>query len=258
VYHLKKEIKNKEFEIYFVNDLHIGLKGFREKDFIKNVRDPILKGKNKYWIGLGDYIEGRSPSHKFYDAAARDVDVNDQLKKMSDLLKPIAPKCLGMVIGNHERSVLRETTIDIVMNFCCNNNIPYAGNVGLLDISNGRGQVKSLLFAHGSGGGVTKGGPLNKAVNYTQYWDADMYFQGHSHSLSSAVVDKHERDSNNAPTFRATHVTVCGSFLSGYPNGSNSYEETMNLPPNGIGFVKVSFDSELEPEIHIKAINVSK
>jgi len=258
MYHLKKEIQSKEFTITFVNDLHIGLKSFREKDFIKHVLNPIKRNKNAYWIGLGDYIEGRAPHHKFYDASAREVDINDQIRKMSDLLKPVANKCLGMVIGNHERGIIKETTIDPVMNFCYDNNIPYAGEVGLLDITNGRGQKKSIVFAHGSGGGITKGAPINKAVIFTNYWDADLLFFGHHHSLSTAAVAKPTRDANGAPTWKPGYVTICGTMLSAYPQGRSSYEEGMCLPPNEIGYAKVTFDEELNPSISINAIEVKR
>jgi len=256
VFHLTEEITDKEFEIYMINDLHIGLKGFREKDFIKHVRDPILTGKNKYWLGLGDYIEGRSPHHKFYDSAARDIDINDQLRRMSELLKPIADKCLGMVIGNHELSIVRETTINPVMNFCYDNKIPYAGNIGLLDLTNGRGQMKSIAFAHGAGAGSTKGAPVTKASIFTQYWDCDLLFLGHHHSLSSAAVSKHRRAEDNSPSRKIGYVTICGSFLSAYPSNGESYEETLLLPPNEIGYAKVCFDDELNPSITIQAIDL--
>lgn len=113
--------------IVFLGDTHIGHPGFRD-DILDDLIYEIEKDPNCYFIGLGDYIEGRPPAHKFYDPASP-MNVGEQYEYFFSKIRPIIDRCLGLHIGNHEFGTIQQTTINPVKNFCADNDIPYLGDL---------------------------------------------------------------------------------------------------------------------------------
>lgn len=236
--------------IVLVGDLHIGVKGFRE-DILQDIISEIKK-PNTYWIGLGDFVEGREPGHKFFDNDEVEMCVGDQYKAFFAYMRPYSKKCLGIVRGNHEENLIRKTTIDNLSMFCADNGITYFGDLGRLVITNDK-QTCTFLIHHGAGGGIKVGSSLNKAVDFAKSYQAEVITIGHYHKLAHYISSTGYVNKELMQRWKPCHVILNGSCFEGFKDGSiGSYAERMMCSPNALGYAIVTLDKDLEPQVVLK------
>lgn len=234
---IQKKIQIKDYmKIVIVSDLHIGLKGCR-MDIIDDIIE-YLKDPSTYWIGLGDFIEGREPSHKFYDPLEVTMTVGEQYETFFNLFRPYADRCLGIVNGNHESSLIMKSTINPLQMFCTENKITYGGTTLRLMFEGESGGTMSLIANHGAGGGSKVGGNLNKAVEYGKTFNADIVTLGHYHRLAHTEEVKSFEDDEGRIHWKPMSVILNGCAVEGYQDeGFGSYVERKMLPPCALGYV---------------------
>lgn len=226
--------------VVFISDVHCGHSGFRP-DIFDDVVKYIKETPNTYWIGLGDYVEGREPGHKFYDAYAP-MEVGQQYDYVLDRLRTIADKCLGMHIGNHEATLIQKTTINPIKTFCVENGIRYLGDVGRT-VLRVNGRRYTILTAHGAGAGSKVGGNMNRLVDWAKtFTDVDVVCVGHYHKLAVSCELSGYIDRNGLQRWSECYVIISGSMLEAYHDGSDgSYVEKAMLPPSVLGYAEVRF-----------------
>ena len=230
----KKISLNSDARVVLVSDLHIGLKCCRF-DILDDIIEE-LKKPNTFWIGLGDFIEGREPSHKFYDPNEVTMTVGEQYELFFKMFRPFADTCLGMVHGNHESSLIMKSTINPLQMFCTENRITYGGTTIRLIFEN-RGSSISLIANHGAGGGSKVGSSLNKAVDYGKTFNADIVTLGHYHRLAHTEEVKSFEDEEGKIHWRPMTVILNGCIVEGYQeDGFGSYVERKMLPPCALGY----------------------
>jgi hypothetical protein len=103
-------------------------KACAEKEVLKT-RDEILNDPFTFWIGGGDYGEfiGFGDAKRFDpDSVSERVSVADlaRLGKMTyeqirDLFEPIKHKCLGLIVGNHEKQYMRRQQQEDLHGWLC-------------------------------------------------------------------------------------------------------------------------------------------
>jgi hypothetical protein len=242
----------KHFErirIVFVSDLHIGLKGFREDIFDKILDE--LKDPNTYWIGGGDYIEGRNPSAKFFDYDENTMSVQEQYDYFFAKVQPYLDRCLGLHVGNHERALIKDTTVDPLKSFCLIHKIPYLGGTAITTLSYGRFKYR-ICTLHGAGGGAKVGSNLNKLTDYLANFDADAVVCGHYHRLALNYALKPYTDDLGKHRWRNVSVILSGSCLDGYRDDGVGYAEVNMYPPTILGYATIDLDNELNPNVVLK------
>lgn len=231
--------------IVFIGDTHIGHPGFRP-DILDDIVYEIESDPKCYFIGLGDYIEGRPPAHPFYDVRSP-LDVGDQYNYFFDKIRPIADRCLGLHIGNHEFGTIQQTTINPVRNFCLDNDIKYLGDVGRTVIELPRGKSYTIVTAHGSGGGTMVGGNINKIVNWSisTFTDVDAVVVGHFHKLAVSTELSGYVGKDGLQKWGETYVILNGACLEAYGNGSEgSYVERKLLRPSVLGYAELKTEEK--------------
>lgn len=244
----------KSDRIVLVGDLHIGTKGFRE-DIFNDILGELSKPRTR-WVGLGDYIEGREPSHRFYDFEESTQTVGEQYNYFFENIEPYADGCLGMVHGNHEISLINRTTLNPLQNFCIGSNINYFGDTGYITLNPERendGYINPLrmVITHGAGGGSTVGASLNKINNFAKNFIGDIVCVGHYHKLCSNIevqpVIRH-----GVHTWAPKLIVMNGSCLEGYREGGlGSYVEKKMLPPQALGYAIIEIDEEIRPSARL-------
>lgn len=212
-------------KLVLVSDLHIGLDGFRTDLWKKQLEDM----KDAYWIGLGDIVEGRPPSHPFYDATTVQCDIQDQYNMFFKDVKPHAKRCLGLLLGNHETGHVRQFTLNPIKTFCEDNDIPYLGDMALLTLKN-KGRKFKILAMHGAGGGAQIGSAINKLGNFAKNFNCDLACCGHFHKPALAV-DK-------------SYNVINGSLLDGFA-GAGSYAQQKMLMPGIPSYTVIYFTDSL-------------
>ena len=114
----KRTIQHKSLKdrirLYPLGDSHVGARSCCEKDLAARVAeidaDPLA-----FWVGMGDYCEFINRRDPRFTPAALATwitleDLSDisarQIERFNDIIEPIRTKCLALVQGNHETSIL--------------------------------------------------------------------------------------------------------------------------------------------------------
>ena len=235
--------------IVFISDLHIGLSGFRDDIFDEILKE--LKKPNTYWIGIGDYVEGRNPKAKYFDYDENTMSVQDQYDYFFAKIAPFKDRCLGLHVGNHERGLIRESTIDPLKSYCLLNKIPYMGGTAITTLKKGK-KTHRVCTLHGAGGGAKVGSNLNKLNDYLMNFEADTIVCGHYHKLAESYGMKPYMDDTGKHRWRYTRVVLNGSCLDAYSNKGSSYAEVGMMAPNALGFAVLVLDEDMNADVELK------
>ncbi len=232
---------------------------------LKSVIDYGVK-HNAFFIGMGDFVDMESPSSRsalkfsgVYDSVVDAIDakaqeLEDELKK---ILEPTIGKWLGLVQGHHYHEYQDGTTSDT--RFANYLKTKFLGDVGIVHLpfkpKNSHHQIPTIdiFVTHGSGGGAAPTSALNKLVNFSKGFIADIYLTGHHHKLSAlslarikAVFPKGVYGVEGWLEEEPYYLASTGSFLKGYLQGSQkdgraqgAYPEKANMNPLALGAIKI-------------------
>ncbi len=211
-----------------------------------------------YYIGMGDAIDLASPSNRQRILSARLYDTATDVieEKAMDLvhelyegvLKPTRGKWLGWVQGHHWYPLKAGDTTD--MRLCQLLDTTFLGTSAFIRLQlryrKDTSQTITCWVHHGCGGGVKASSPLNKLENILPYWDADLFFIGHSTKQASAPINRVSArwDLRSGPALihRKILMIGTGSFSKSYIQGAaqgqiprGGYAEEKMLNPNTLG-----------------------
>ena len=195
------------FRLYPLGDVHVGASGCDETMFAATVAE-IEADPCAYWVGMGDYIDAirRNDPRFSIDELAEWVTVPDlrdlaaaQRARFLEMTRPIWPKCLALLSGNHEESVLRWDERDVYHEIvsAIKPETPHEnltlGYTGFLRLTFGRlaGKTKrppstklDVWTHHGHGGGRLEGAKALTMQRAMWAFDADLHMMGNTHSKS--------------------------------------------------------------------------
>jgi len=166
--------------LVYLADLHNGTKNFDE-DRCKKLISWIAAKPWAYWIGGGDYCEAITVKDKRFDPNAIHPKYIDKLgdiitaeyNDVRDLLKPIAGKCIGLHLGNHEDTIYREYSRDIVNELCEDLSTTNLGASAMtrLKFMEGKKEIYSCVVhsEHGHMSGRKPGGKVNSIEDKSKY-----------------------------------------------------------------------------------------
>lgn len=252
------------FTIYPLYDMHVGSIACDEKLLDGRVQE-IADNPLAFWIGGGDYCDFIIRDDKRYRtsgvakwARGHDDIVRAQLQRLMGLIKPIRHKCLLLIKGNHEDSIMshyeRDIYADIVENIMPA--VPpgqYRGNlapgvVGYMVIQfKPHGDGKAWRFTawchHGYGGGRYAGAKMLNIERELALRDADVVLVGHTHARAVWAGA-----TTSAAGYSQPKGAVCGSFFRSYGH-FETYAARKGYPPGPIDTVPLIINPELR-EFH--------
>jgi predicted phosphodiesterase len=268
--------RNDEFKLVYFSDIHWLAKACAEKEVRKQIAE-ILADPFTFWIGGGDYGEfiGFGDAKRFDpDAVAEHVTVQDLARlgkvtytQIRDLFRPITHKCLGLIVGNHEKQYMRRqqqedlhgwlcTELGVAdLGYSCFMDVVFCRTTGIktpelrATFPPRRGPVRyneqnsfRVWCHHGAGGAQTKGGKINRLVSFMRNFEADVFFMGHVHDQMGARLTPLCANEDCTKIRNRTRLgVISGSYLKTYAQGVTSYGEQKGYEPVTLGaaWVKV-------------------
>lgn len=240
---------NDPIHLWCLGDLHFGHIN-HDYDKLKYVKKEIMKDPYAIVIITGDNVDGRMPDHKYFDLEQVDPQIKmnkfmaNCYEAFEDFVSDLAPKVVGIHIGNHELKVNR--VFAYVENICSTVNCEYLGYRALSILStknspSGKSQMAYRIFStHGSGGGRKSGSKVNRIEDEALSSQCDIYIQGHTHFLSCINGVTHTPQLSEGRVFireRPQIFVNTGSFLKSYKEGTYNYAEKNSYKPQPTGCV---------------------
>lgn len=244
-----KVITIRAAEAHILNPLHA------DREFDNFVEEQVAD-KNSYCIFPGDFIEDDRPSTRLRRAGmfldrreAWGLDDKQHMtyldQKVIPMVKRMAPRCLGMLDGDHFK--MYSTGLTSTQYICMKAGIPYLGERGcwmhLLFTAPWKSEkAYNLLFklvvVHGNGAGQTYGADVNKLNSLLEtYVGADLIIAGHTHKLDQVKNTGIDTNKNGTEmVFKTRGAFRCGSFLKSVVSGDTSYAERAGYRPLPIGY----------------------
>ena len=262
-----------EFTIWNLSDLHYGNKGCA----IDKLHEDILRIRSDpraFWLGGGDYAEfiGLTDRRFDPDAVAEQLTVADMgrlghvlMQRVKEMLWPIRHKCLGLLMGNHERQyMVSKDQLDLHGWLCTELEVPNLEYSALMDVvfvrrptkapmltrlAPRRGDNTSEVFrffvAHGAGYAATPAGKLKRLIDFMTNIEADVYMVGHVHDQSGRRQVRIAANGGCTKLIQREAVgVISGSYLKTYAQGVTTYGEQKGYAPTTLGasFVRIRPD----------------
>ncbi len=221
-----------------IADLHIGDPLFDEKKFLR-FRDWICQTPNTYCILLGDVLNCATKG-SVSDIYGEKMNPQEAKKYAVKLLEPIKERILGMVFGNHEKRIWKDSGSDVTEDLSMLLNVPYGAEGMLLNVKLGehhnKGRLNYIIYAtHGTGAGRTPGAKTNTLKRTSEIVLADIYVIAHVH-FAETFADYYfvpDVRHKKIDRIKRQYVSV-GSFLNW-----GGYSEEQMLTPTKTGTAKI-------------------
>jgi hypothetical protein len=221
-YKLKSGIEH----IVPLGDMHYGAKNCDVKEFKKTIKK--IADLDAKVILMGDLIDNASKTSVGAGVYEQDYNPTEQISNLVELLQPIKKNILFSVIGNHEARELSEG-IDLSKIIADSIGCDYAQYVGVGRLFNKN--ISYDIFAwHGATGAATVPGKLRPIMQKSEWFDADIYLQGHVHELYHVTEIKRFYDGDDLKD-KLKHFVLTGSYLK----YDGSYAEQKGLKPCKMG-----------------------
>jgi len=187
--------------LFGLGDLHTASAAFEEKRCNEAI-SYIAETPNSRWIGMGDLGECINIKDKRFDQKCvrepfrSNLHIYYQLeaRELEKLLAPIADKCFGILVGNHEDKLRQNYGYDLTMELCDRfgwKNLSMEAGLWLnIQRQGGHNSVITIFATHGYGGGRTVGQAINKLMNTSADFEANIYMMGHDHKQGAANGEK--------------------------------------------------------------------
>lgn len=252
-------VQGERLTITGFGDPHIDSELFDRAKFEHEV-DRQIKDKHSYCIFVGDITEDDRPSTRqrrkdSHSDRPEALTLDDQKhmlwldQKIIPIFKKLAPRCLGMLDGDHFREY--NSGITSTQYICLKTGIPYLGErmaalrLRLSPKVNGKTKTSTIraydiLVTHGAGSASTPGGDLNnllkKLVGFADY---NLVLSGHTHKLVSFQQPIQGLSKSGTLTERIFTVARCGTFLKSYKQNKKGYAEYAEYTPLKTGCARI-------------------
>ena len=262
-------------KIWNLADIHM-MNAACDEDRLRHDIEVIKNDPYSFWIGGGDYVDYIGYSDKRFDpdAVAPWVSVSDLgrlgqigLEKCRDVFMPIRHKCLGLLLGNHEKKHELMTEHNGWHGWLCKEldvpDLQYSAMFHLtfyrltdideptlsfkLKQKNGgtSGWTQTIFAHHGAGYASTPGGKLNRLIRFMHSFDADVFFCGHVHDdISKKFIQLSISRDGKSLMEKVKLGTITGSYLRTYAQGCTTYGEQRGYEPVPLGAVSVTFEPD--------------
>lgn len=211
------------------------------------MRDYCLEHKI-YVLGMGDYIEAGLRESVGDSVYQQDLNPDKQLEFIIDFFEPLANAglLLGLIAGNHEARILKNTSINVVKIMARTLKVPYL-HYACWNLFYVGKESYTVYALHGSTGSRFVHTKLKALVDISHNFDADLLLMGHVHELTDASLIVQQVDKKRKMvTERKKFLVVTGHYLK----YDRSYAQEKGLPVGKMGSPKIKLFAN-KKDIHI-------
>ena len=225
-----------------LGDIHLGDPNC-DVERLKGTIEYIRKSKDLVVLGMGDYINAALKS-SVSDVYGSRLTPEEEYEEIIELLEPIKDKFLGLLTGNHEYRIQKDTSIDMTKMMASELDVPYFGwgcflkfSVGVNPSHHGRNPSYTIFATHGSSGATTESGRANAMKRLMFSNSADLFLMGHVHHMSPLIVSPYRYyDTRNKCLKEGKRY---GVFTGHFLNYTGSYAEMKGYSPGKAGVPKI-------------------
>lgn len=228
-------------------DVHLGNHLHAAKQFLRDVERIAAQRFTLSWNG-GDLLENNvlgSP-----EVFGQDKPPEGQFAEALELIRPILPKLLFAITGNHEARTWKVAGFSIAKMLAEKMGLEYFPDYCFLTIM-WRGNRFRGVIHHGSGASATPGGQRNAARKDMPWTKADFYWTGHLHQAMADLIYQQEYNQRtNRLHTRQGLVIISPSYVKYY----GGYAAAKRLGPGTLGTTPIRLypDGTVEAVIRAK------
>lgn len=228
---------HEELNIIPIGDLHIGAPNFNSS-VLENKLEWIDKHReNTRIILMGDLAETATKDSVGAGVVEQTENAQQQIYKAKNYLYDFRDLIDGIITGNHEQRIYQKSGVDLTDIFADIMGLreKYLRYQGVIKYAWNKRSYHVSVW-HGSGGGSTPGGAMNRLQKQAETVFADVYLMGHVHRRQVHTKMIYVPNEQNKRMKRIKQVfVVTGSAL----DYDGSYAEEKGLSPSEMGFPKI-------------------
>ena len=261
----KRTSRSDVFSIIPLGDIHIGAAACDET-LLRQVVKRIQDDPHCYWIGMGDYADFINVKDKRFSAGtlAKWLTVKSltdlagaQIKRFTEIVNPIAPKCLALLCGNHETKLTemseRDVFADIITNIKKNGGMKETDKLGLgysgwlmlrFSAPSQGTSANTVTFTFNLHHGFVSGRLAGAKALEMQRWlwtqNADVVIFGHSHNTAIQPEAIESCDKAGVVSLVKRRGCYSGTFLRNTIEDAVTYSEMKGFLPLPLGGVEIT------------------
>ncbi len=172
-----------------------------------------------------------------------------ELEYLQEILKPITPKLLGAIQGNHELELQDTWNQNVHGTLCRKLHIRDLGYSALVRMNfawerkgGAQEQGIDIYLHHGWGGGRTDGADLARFSELERDYEADWYIAGHTHRYMAAKALRYRLSPRTGKLEGVVRLRGrSGTFLKTIVEGARNYPEKKAMRPLVTGALCVRY-----------------
>lgn len=201
-----------EIVVYFANDIHVGSGEFSSRKW--DAFEKLLEPKNAYVMFVGDQLENALRNAK--SDSYRGMRPHEEKEWWIKHLRPIAPKTICLIDGNHEQRTSKDTDMFPLYDIALAVGIEdrYRSEAAFVDIGVGKRCPSSNRQYRYVGYAVHKAQNNLKYGTVDGVWNVDFCVSAHKHAPADLPHGYLVYDGKNKSiSERTVENIVSGSFL---------------------------------------------
>ena len=244
-----------------IGDLHRGDRHFGPEGHtkLKGYLTWVMERPNAYIFLMGDILNvaSRTSATNPFESVSGDREYAQAV----ELFKPAATRIVGAITGNHELRMSNHFGFNPLRPFCTELGVPFLGYSACIRVRVGEKRSPSCsahahrqvywgYAHHGTGGGATLGGALNRKLKLSEVVQGvDFVMAGHDHQLITGVREYYCPNRRYIERLRTYYIDT-GHYL----DWDDSYVEEKHLPIGKMGSPRIRFDGRADGQGRVSKI----
>jgi len=193
-YSVRRVVTDREAQpVVGISDVHFGHQNHNGKLLAQVIK--YIIDNDAIWFANGDLMENGTRYSVGDSVFSQTISPHQQIDAAVEAFLPIANKCLGMTIGNHDERTYKDTGIDPMQIICDQLGVEYFHHELFAIISRRlgsgtRGTAYTMYANHTSITGKNTGTKRNSVERDVMSWAwFDIIATGHSHGIDLGAPD---------------------------------------------------------------------